>query len=346
MNRTIAAAIRASDSNQNSGLGKSSALMQANAVARLFALVVVLGGLATLLSVTNLVGALIWGWSQPCSTIGVFSNAFLMVLSGALLYVIKHERFSIPTLINLGLLYEICFAFTVSFIEVVIPRDQGVLPDGLSVTAVLIVLFPLFVPASRAKTLVTALAGATTGPLAALITITISDRVLGPGEHIFWSYGANYVVVFLAMIPSVIVRRMAQEVSRAERLGSYQLVDLIGHGGMGEVWQAKHHTLRRPAAIKLIRPETLGARDEEGSEILLRRFEREAQATAELHSPHSIQLYDFGVTDEGTFFYVMEMLQGFDLESMIERFGPMSPCLLYTSPSPRDRTRSRMPSSA
>src|SRR5213080_3694204 len=111
----------------------------------------------------------------------------------------------------------------------------------------------------------------------------------------------------------------------AREFGSYRLVAPLGRGGMGEVWRAEHQLLARPAAIKLIRPEMLGAADAEGRRATLRRFEREAQATAQLRSPHTIQLYDFGVTEEGTFYYVMELLEGYDLETVVQRFGPL-PC--------------------
>ncbi len=106
-------------------------------------------------------------------------------------------------------------------------------------------------------------------------------------------------------------------------MGSYQLVEKIGEGGIGEVWKAKHRMLARPAAIKLIRPEMLGAGDEAVSETAKMRFEREAQATAELQSPHTIELYDFGVTQENTFYYVMEYLSGLDLRSLVDKHGPL-----------------------
>ena len=81
--------------------------------------------------------------------------------------------------------------------------------------------------------------------------------------------------------------------------------------------------LARPAAVKLIRPDRLGLDHGRAAENLVRRFEREAQATAALHSPHTVELYDFGVTREGTFYYVMEILDGLDLESLVRRFGPV-----------------------
>ena len=83
--------------------------------------------------------------------------------------------------------------------------------------------------------------------------------------------------------------------------------------------------LARPAAIKLIRPEMLGARDPATRELLVRRFEREAQATALMRSAHTMELYDFGVADDGTFYYVMELLDGFDLDALVSRFGPVPP---------------------
>jgi serine/threonine protein kinase len=114
-------------------------------------------------------------------------------------------------------------------------------------------------------------------------------------------------------------------VNEARELGSYLLGELIGRGGMGEVYHARHRMLQRPAAIKLIRPESLGAADMNTAQGMIQRFRREAQAAASLRSPHTIVLYDFGVTDDGTFYYVMELLDGFDLETLVKRFGPVSP---------------------
>ncbi len=109
----------------------------------------------------------------------------------------------------------------------------------------------------------------------------------------------------------------------ARQLGQYRLVEEIGVGGMGEVWKAKHRMLARPAAIKLIRPEMLGPGDPEMADTMLHRFEREAQATATLTSPHSVMIYDFGISDEGVFYYVMELLDGMDLYTLVSRFGPL-----------------------
>jgi serine/threonine-protein kinase len=94
---------------------------------------------------------------------------------------------------------------------------------------------------------------------------------------------------------------------------------------MGAVFRAEHRLLARQAAIKLIRPEVLGPRDAEARRVTLARFRREAQTAAALRSPHTIELYDFGSTQDGSFYYVMELLDGMDLDTLVERFGPNPP---------------------
>jgi len=108
----------------------------------------------------------------------------------------------------------------------------------------------------------------------------------------------------------------------AVHLGGYRLVRGLGGGGMGEVWLASHDLLARPAAVKLIRSEFLDTEPEERKKME-RRFEQEAKVTAQLRSPHTVELYDFGMSDRGEFYYVMEHLSGWDLGSMVNSFGTM-----------------------
>ena len=104
-------------------------------------------------------------------------------------------------------------------------------------------------------------------------------------------------------------------------MGSYRLGELLGRGGMGEVYRATHRMLARPAAIKLIRPEMLAGADG-GAQLAATRFRREAEAAANLRSPHTVELYDFGMTEDQTLYFVMELLDGMDLESLV-RDGPV-----------------------
>jgi DNA-binding NtrC family response regulator/putative methionine-R-sulfoxide reductase with GAF domain len=118
---------------------------------------------------------------------------------------------------------------------------------------------------------------------------------------------------------STVLEVDAEQLNEALAVGSYRLVSELGSGGMGEVWLARHRFLVRPAAVKLIRHDVApGAAREQ----FVRRFEREAHVTAGLRSPHTVQLYDFGVTDSGSFYYVMEHLDGLDLQRVVKRFGP------------------------
>src|SRR5690606_15582796 len=105
--------------------------------------------------------------------------------------------------------------------------------------------------------------------------------------------------------------------------GSYHLEELLGSGGMGEVYRATHRMLARPAAIKLIRPEMLGAANREAAQLAVKRFRREAEAASSLRSPHTVELYDFGVTEDQTLYFVMALPEGMTLETLVRQKGPV-----------------------
>ncbi len=140
-------------------------------------------------------------------------------------------------------------------------------------------------------------------PLAAVLTSTI-----------LW---ASFTALMATLISSVTFH-LRRSIARARRLGQYTLLEKLGQGGMGVVYRAEHEMLRRPTAIKLLPP---GMAGEQG----LKRFEREAQLTARLNNPHTVSIYDYGRTPEGAFYYVMEYLDGFDLERLVREAGPLPP---------------------
>jgi serine/threonine-protein kinase len=113
--------------------------------------------------------------------------------------------------------------------------------------------------------------------------------------------------------------RADQAIEKATELGSYTLVDCLGKGGMGEVWRAEHRLLAREAAIKLINSELMRGQD---LVQVQERFKREAQTIASLRSRNTVELFDYGVTRDGTFFFVMELLDGIDLETLTGKYGP------------------------
>jgi serine/threonine-protein kinase len=196
----------------------------------------------------------------------------------------------------------------------------------VSWTAVAILVYAMIAPTTPRRMLIVSLAAASMDPLGVAL-MQLSGRPVMPMFDTFVLFLPNYACAVVATVPSHVIQRWGRRLREAQELGSYQLVELLGRGGMGEVWKAEHRLLARSAAIKLVRPEVLGATpggtDDTHARLALRRFEREAQATAALSSPHSIQLFDYGVTDDGTFYYVMELLLGRDLESLVREFGPL-----------------------
>jgi serine/threonine-protein kinase len=116
-----------------------------------------------------------------------------------------------------------------------------------------------------------------------------------------------------------IMNSLRLEVFEARQLNQYRLKEQIGAGGMGVVYLAEHQLLKRPCAIKLIAPARAG---DAGA---LARFEREVRITARLSHPNTVEIYDYGRTEEGTFYYVMELLSGLSLADLVERHGPVTP---------------------
>jgi len=126
------------------------------------------------------------------------------------------------------------------------------------------------------------------------------------------------VAVVVATLNSRQIFGLRRQIREIGKLGQYTLEDKIGEGGMGVVYRAAHAMLRRPAAIKLLLPERASERD-------LARFEREVQLTSQLYHPNTISIFDFGRTAGGTFYYVMEYLDGVDLERLVREAGPLEP---------------------
>jgi eukaryotic-like serine/threonine-protein kinase len=177
-----------------------------------------------------------------------------------------------------------------------------------------------FIPCTERGSIFIAAGALVPAPFLAYYYFSVSPLEGGPsalGLAITSFFNALLVLVVTGLV-SRTVHGLRQRVKEAMKLGQYTLDHKIGEGGMGVVYKASHALLRRPTAIKLLPPERAGEHN-------LVRFEREVQLTSMLTHPNTVSIYDFGRTPEGTFYYAMEYLEGFDLETLVRADGPQAP---------------------
>jgi serine/threonine-protein kinase len=194
---------------------------------------------------------------------------------------------------------------------------------GLVGTALMILVRAALIPSSPRRTLLyTAMVGIPT-------IVTPTFVALGAGGEFVsrsldsaafpWMPAALAMVWCIVVVTSTVISRVIYglrlEVREAKKLGQYVIEEKIGEGGMGEVYRARHGMLRRPTALKLLR----SGHAREGDLV---RFEREVQLTARLTHPNTITIFDYGRTDDGIFYYAMELLDGANLQRIVEVSGP------------------------
>jgi serine/threonine-protein kinase len=265
-------------------------------------------------------------WSEHRDLVGQIVGGGSLILSLSLAWAMRYCRHSQRQILLVGSLYEVLLVFGYSLVDFWnLPRFMGV-SNLISWTCVLIAIFPVLVPGPTRHVAIASFVAAAANTVAFIIAVPMRGGDMPPSADLTASLLLPpYIAAALSLIPARVFHRLGQKVSQARQLGSYQLVEPLGAGGMGEVWRAEHELLARPAAIKLIKTDSLNGGDGVARQRLIERFEREAQATAALESPHTVELYDFGVSDAGVLYYVMELLRGIDLETLVQRFGPQSP---------------------
>jgi serine/threonine-protein kinase len=245
--------------------------------------------------------------------------------SAGLWWVANNRRIRPSHLHTLGLVYEVVICFIIALtVTWEYYYEKQVLPNLTWVPAV-VILFPLILPGPPWRMWGAAGAAAAMSPLALwVLDVTGKVPIIDLGAYVDSILNSGLSVGF-AYMGARVMYRLGRQVAEARELGSYRLEERLGQGGMGEVWRARHRMLARPAAIKLIRP--TGTRNGRGgvSDDMMQRFEREAQVIARLRSPHTVDLFDFGVADNGSFYYVMELLEGLDADTLVKRFGPVPP---------------------
>jgi serine/threonine-protein kinase len=246
-----------------------------------------------------------------------------VLFSAGLFAFIRHSCYASQLKADVGLMFMVLNAAAVALINTQ-ARSLTIATMGghVSWMTIVILVGSMILPTTPRKMLAVALFSASMDPFGVWIA-HLRGLAVPSMTDAFVIFMPNYACAIVAILPSHVLQRIGRRLRQAQEMGSYHLVELLGRGGMGEVWRAEHRLLARAAAIKLVRPELLGASTEASARTMLRRFEREAQATAALSSPHTIRIFDFGVTADRTFYYVMELLSGRDLESLVREFGPV-----------------------
>jgi serine/threonine-protein kinase len=290
------------------------------------------------LALFNAVGAALWSYGlvldtfvlglvkpgAPRNVVAMTVEVVAIVFTTAMYAYVRYAPHSTETKQAVGLVSMILNAAGVAVLNTWATTPVYGATPSVSWIAVLILVFSMISPTTPRRMLAASLVAASMDPLGVWLAHLLLGVPVPSAVIVLLHFLPNYICAILAIVPAQILQRLGRRLREAQDLGSYRLVELLGQGGMGEVWRAQHRLLARNAAVKLVRPELLGAGNETDTSVVLRRFEREAQATAALSSPHTIRVFDYGITDDGTFYYVMELLSGRDLESLVRDFGPVS----------------------
>ena len=218
------------------------------------------------------------------------------------------------------------FAFTVlHYLEIVFMASIfDLIPQmPMSGWIILIFAYAIFVPRSWYRILAVVLTISVFPILATVFAMNFHQNVRDLIEH----DGSSCVEMFISLAATIfaavssvrMISNLRKQADEAKEFSRYRLKHKIGSGGMGDVYLAEHKLMKRPCAIKVIRPEKAG------DPKAIARFEREVRATARLNHWNSISIYDYGRTADGTFFYVMEYLTGMSASDLVKRKGPLSP---------------------
>jgi eukaryotic-like serine/threonine-protein kinase len=253
--------------------------------------------------------------SVPQSSGLSYSTLAIGVVAAIAMIAITRTPLPADTILALGLVFQVIGGLCISLAE------QEIAKLGMPVVAIWILTFTLL-PVSPRRAALAAYTTALTIPAGILVHVAAGNRQW-PLPSVEWlSVAGGFLAATISTIISRVMHGLGRQVERARKLGAYELVEQLGHGGMGEVWRAEHHSLIRPAAVKLLRRELTERLPLNEREALNARFQREVQSTAMLTSPHTVAVYDFGHTHDGALYYVMELLHGLDVETLVEKHGP------------------------
>lgn len=246
-----------------------------------------------------------------------------IVASAGLWALLRNERIAAIHRTCAGHAWVVASCLAVSLYRHWLPYDPSDVVRGASPVALALLFVAVVVPSTPRRTALVASIAALMDPLALWSTVALVGNPMPAWNQWVWLLAPTVLTVPVCVVMARVLFTLGEAVERARELGSYRLVERLGAGGMGEVWRAEHRTLARAAAVKLILTPNRGNETPDQAQQRALRFEREARATAALTSPHTIQVYDFGVSEDGTFYYVMELLDGRDVDEVILQGGAL-----------------------
>lgn len=270
-----------------------------------------------------------WGFNARYDLLNI-TQACMLVFAIVLFVLAKSDRLDRPLMLNIGCAYEFVAGFLLAFPFFFreLNNSSHFNPEELSWVCIWVTMWALVIPQRPIKAVIVAYATSTTPVISQLIWIAMGNP-MPEFKYLVFALAPHYFVATISVFPAYLIWRNGVVLSQAQKsietLGSYRLIECLGTGGMGEVWKAEHVMLARPAAIKIVKASKREGVDDAKLRRALGRFELEAKATAALTSPHTVRLFDYGTSSDGTFYYVMELLYGMDLETIVQEFGPLSP---------------------
>lgn len=280
---------------------------------------------------------LLW-WSTPRASTTLFADYFVpcATLTALLAFLVRQRRLSLRVLrgielvlfgfITLAILYGEFDWYASGWVEDVgasryAEKFWAVAGDSFSIPwLLLVVLYGTCIP-NEGRRCALVIGGMALVAMSGILVLCWQGKLPAPMQPHLMGRTALYLTIggAFAVYGSHSLSRLRREAAEARKLGQYVLKRFLGGGGMGQVFLAEHQLLQRLCAVKIIHPDQF---DDDQS---FQRFEREVKATASLTHGSIVEIYDYGRTDDGLFFYVMEYLPGLTLQEMVERFGPLPP---------------------
>jgi tRNA A-37 threonylcarbamoyl transferase component Bud32 len=269
-------------------------------------------------------------WGRPEHMPMFYTHALITIVLGAFAvrlcrhcsYPLTKLRVAELVIFGCPAAYFLVHSLDLNSYLVSLKAGEGRIEPIIAPWLLLVFMYAMFIPNTwqRAAAVLTAVCTIPIGILVYMESAPAYQQLLSQLNYSGF-ISAQVLIIAISLMTGIVgvhtIGTLRREAFAAKQLGQYRLKRRLGSGGMGEVYLAEHQMMKRPCAVKLIRPEKAG------DPRMLARFEREVRATAKLSHWNSIDIYDYGRTADGTFYYVMEYLPGHNIGEIVQQYGPI-----------------------